>query len=299
MTIKEIASMIDISAVRAESTWNEIEDILQATRKYPFICIFSMPSMLDRILPYRKEIPNLRIGGIVGFPSGGETLETKLFEVKQLKEKGCDEIDMVLNIGKLKSGFVEEVKDEIEHIKAVVSPLPLKVIMEVVLLTDEEIATAARIIRDAGASFVKTGTGWAGATTEHHIILCKKPKNVDGYERTESNCIRFGNGRYQSLPVFCYREYFVFCIHPLFHLFSTKRLAGTSTGRLVGGGGMFHSSIAETILNSTGRNCFFSNLRPQFRGSSNRERRTITPENNSYLVRSAGYTGSRRFLYPD
>ena len=49
MTIKEIASMIDISAVRAESTWNEIEDILQATRKYPFICIFSMPSMLDRI----------------------------------------------------------------------------------------------------------------------------------------------------------------------------------------------------------------------------------------------------------
>ena len=70
MTIKEIASMIDISAVRAESTWNEIEDILQATRKYPFICIFSMPSMLERIFPYRKEIPNLRIGGIVGFPSG-------------------------------------------------------------------------------------------------------------------------------------------------------------------------------------------------------------------------------------
>ena len=138
--------MIDISAVRAESTWNEIEDILQATRKYPFICIFSMPSMLDRILPYRKEIPNLRIGGIVGFPSGGETLETKLFEVKQLKEKGCDEIDMVLNIGKLKSGFVEELKDEIEQIKAVVSPLPLKVIMEVVLLTDEEYSMDGAII---------------------------------------------------------------------------------------------------------------------------------------------------------
>ena len=146
MTIKEIASMIDISAVRAESTWNEIEDILQATRKYPFICIFSMPSMLDQILPYRKEIPNLRIGGIVGFPSGGETLETKLFEARQLKEKGCDEIDMVLNIGKLKSGFLEEVKAEIEQIKAVVSPLPLKVIMEVVLLTDEEYSMDGAII---------------------------------------------------------------------------------------------------------------------------------------------------------
>lgn len=101
MTIKEIASMIDISAVRAESTWNEIEDILNAAKKYPFICIFSMPSMIDRILPYMNEIPETKLGGIVGFPSGGETLETKLFQARQMKEKGCDEVDMVLNIGKL------------------------------------------------------------------------------------------------------------------------------------------------------------------------------------------------------
>lgn len=173
MTIKEIASMIDISAVRAESTWNEIEDILRATAKYPFICVFSMPGMIDRILPYRNEIPNLRIGGIIGFPSGGETLEVKLFEARQMKEKGCDEVDMVLNIGKLKSGMLDEVKAEIEQIKAVVSPLPLKVIMEVALLTDEEITAASKIIRDAGAAFVKTGTGWAGATTEHHIEVIK------------------------------------------------------------------------------------------------------------------------------
>lgn len=91
-----------------------------------------------------------------------------------MKEKGCDEVDMVLNIGKLKSGMLDEVKDEIVKVRAAVSPLPLKVILEVVLLTDEEIRQASRIVRDSGAAFVKTGTGWAGATTNHHIEVIKE-----------------------------------------------------------------------------------------------------------------------------
>lgn len=173
-TIQEIASVIDISAVRAESTWAEIRHILEAAQKYPFICLFAMPGMIDRIRPHLSEIPGVKLGGIVGFPSGGETLETKLFEARQMKEKGCDEIDMVLNIGKLKSGMLDEVKDEIVKVRTAVSPLPLKVILEVVLLTDEEIRQASRIIRDAGAAFVKTGTGWAGATTNHHIEVIKE-----------------------------------------------------------------------------------------------------------------------------
>ncbi len=173
-TIQEIASIIDISAVRAESTWAEIQNILAAAKKYPFICLFSMPGMIDRIRPHLAEIPGVKLGGIVGFPSGGETLETKLFEARQMKEKGCDEVDMVLNIGKLKSGMLDEVKDEIVKVRAAVSPLPLKVILEVVLLTDEEIRQASRIVRDSGAAFVKTGTGWAGATTNHHIEVIKE-----------------------------------------------------------------------------------------------------------------------------
>lgn len=173
-TIQEIASIIDISAVRAESTWAEIQNILAAAKKYPFICLFSMPGMIDRIRPHLVEIPGVKLGGIVGFPSGGETLETKLFEARQMKEKGCDEVDMVLNIGKLKSGMLDEVKDEIVKVRAAVSPLPLKVILEVVLLTDEEIRQASRIVRDSGAAFVKTGTGWAGATTNHHIEVIKE-----------------------------------------------------------------------------------------------------------------------------
>ena len=97
-----------------------------------------------------------------------------MFQAKELKEAGCNEIDMVLNIGKLKSGMLNDIEDEIRQIKAAVSPLPLKVIMEVVLLTDEEIKTASSIILKAGADYIKTGTGWAGATTLHHIDLIKE-----------------------------------------------------------------------------------------------------------------------------
>ncbi len=220
MSVEEIASMIDISAVRAESTWNEIEDILNAIQKYPFICIFSMPGMIDHIKSRMKNCQRTKLGGIVGFPSGGETFEAKLFEAVQLKEKGCDEIDMVLNIGKLKSGMLEEVKTEIQCIRTAVAPIPLKVIMEVVLLTDEEIKLASKIIRDAGASFVKTGTGWAGPTTEHHIEVIKEavgdsiPLKVAGGVRSLDTLLRmrdmgvsrFGIGYQSALHIMAEAE---------------------------------------------------------------------------------------------
>ena len=162
---REIARLIDISAVRADSTRQDVEDI---------ICVFPMPSMLLLVFEKLKDHPQIGIGGVVGFPSGGETTASKLFQAKELKEAGCNEIDMVLNIGKLKSGMLNDIEDEIREIKAAVSPLPLKVIMEVVLLTDEEIKTASSIILKAGADYIKTGTGWAGATTLHHIDLIKE-----------------------------------------------------------------------------------------------------------------------------
>ena len=173
MNREELAQMIDISAVRADSTMEEIEQILDAAGKYPFICIFTMPSMISNIKERVKSLPKTGIGGIVGFPSGGETIQSKLSEARELKALGCDEIDMVMNIGKLKSGMDKEVKEEIEAIRDAVYPKPLKVIMEVCLLTDDEITRAARIIRDCRASFIKTGTGWAGATTMHHIDVIK------------------------------------------------------------------------------------------------------------------------------
>ena len=174
MDKEQIAQMIDISAVRADSTWDEIEQILEATKKYPFICVFTMPSMIDRIKDTVKSLPKTGVGGIVGFPSGGDTTSMKVNQAKELVAVGCDEVDMVLNIGKLKSGFYDEVKNDILAVKEAVAPLPLKVIIEVCLLTDDQIAKASEVVRDCGVAFLKTGTGWAGATTMHHIDIIKQ-----------------------------------------------------------------------------------------------------------------------------
>lgn len=171
---QEIARLIDISAVRADSTRQDVEDIIEAAIKHNFVCVFPMPGMLPLVFEKLKNHPQTGIGGVVGFPSGAETTTCKLFQAQELKKAGCNEIDMVLNIGKLKSGMLTEVEDEIRQIKAEVSPLPLKVIMEVALLTDEEIKIASTLILRAGADYIKTGTGWAGVTTLHHIALIKE-----------------------------------------------------------------------------------------------------------------------------
>lgn len=133
-----------------------------------------MPSMLPYVFSGLKGTDSVGIGGIVGFPSGGDTTESKVWQALSLKNQGCNEIDMVMNVGKLKSGLYEDVLLDIKRVKETVSPLPLKVIIEVPLLTDDEIVKAASIVLDSGADFVKTGTGWAGATNMHHVELIKR-----------------------------------------------------------------------------------------------------------------------------
>lgn len=170
----ELARLIDISAVRAESTLEEVNQIVDIAKKYNFICVFSMPSMLPYVFSGLKGSETVGIGGIVGFPSGGDTTESKVWQATDLKNKGCSEIDMVMNIGKLKSGLYEDVLEDIKSVKLAVNPLPLKVIIEVALLTDEEIAKASLLVLEGGADFVKTGTGWAGVTNMHHIGIIKR-----------------------------------------------------------------------------------------------------------------------------
>lgn len=170
----QIARLIDISAVRADSTLADVRHIIDAAKKHQFICVFSMPSFLPTVLRELKDEADIKVGGIVGFPSGGETTSIKVAQGQELKAMGCHEIDMVLNIGKLKSGLLDDVLDDIRAVKEAVAPLLLKVIMEVRLLTHEEIAAAARLIEKAGAAFIKTGTGWAGATTLDDIRIIKQ-----------------------------------------------------------------------------------------------------------------------------
>lgn len=169
----ELPQLIDISAVRADASLDEVNQIINMAKEHHFICVFPMQCFVSHTVKALEETQLVGVGGIVGFPSGGDTTTSKVFQAREMKEAGCREIDMVMNIGKLKSGLYNEVTDDIRQVKAAVAPLPLKVIIEVPLLTDQEIAKAASLTLEAGADFVKTGTGWAGSTTLHHIELIK------------------------------------------------------------------------------------------------------------------------------
>lgn len=163
---KEAARLIDISAVQAYHGKREIDELLVYAKKYNFISVHTLPSWTKYISDALSDYPDIYVGAPVGFPSGGAHTEVKLYEARQLILDGVQEMDLVLNIGKLKSGELQYVENEIKKVREIDNKLPLKVILETHYLTDDEIKKACEICIRTGADFVKTGTGWApsGAT---------------------------------------------------------------------------------------------------------------------------------------
>lgn len=131
LKLKKLVRLIDISVVQTSSTLGEIEDVIEVAKKYNFVSVFVMPSMIHYVFENLHDYDSVGIGGVVGFPSGAETTEMKVFQAEQYKKMGCSEVDMVMNIGKLKSGLYDEVLEDIRRVKKVINPLPLKVIIEV------------------------------------------------------------------------------------------------------------------------------------------------------------------------
>lgn len=130
------------------------------------------------------------VGGPVGFPSGGHTTTTiKVAEARSLAEAGADELDMMINLGRFKSGDLSCVRDEIKAVVEMIKPVPLKVIIEVSRLTDDEIQRASESAVEAGAVFVKTGTGWTGETTtlQHIRIIGAVVRGHAGSKRQEGS----------------------------------------------------------------------------------------------------------------
>jgi deoxyribose-phosphate aldolase len=171
---EQIARMIDISAVKSDSNIEEVELVVKAAKKYQFICVFTLPSFAAYAKKLLSGETEIGLGGTVGFPSGASTTASKAFEAAELVDLGCSELDMVINIGKLKSNLYREAAADIKKIVEIAGVIPVKVILEVDVLTDLEIQDGAKIIRDSGARFVKTGTGWLGATSFEHIRLIKE-----------------------------------------------------------------------------------------------------------------------------
>ncbi|MDC7232253.1 MAG: deoxyribose-phosphate aldolase [Spirochaetales bacterium] len=173
LSANDIAHMMDLSCVQANSTLEEIKNAAETAKKYNCICVFALPAHTPVLVELLKDRPDILVGGTVGFPDGGATTASKVQETKELVAMGVNEVDMVINIAWLKAGEDELVVNDIKNVIIAAQGLPVKVILECHYLTEEEIVRACGICIDAGVSFVKTGTGWAptGATLENVKLI--------------------------------------------------------------------------------------------------------------------------------
>lgn len=165
-----IAKMIDHTLLKPQAEKSDIEKLCNEAKQYEFISVCINPYFVDLAYSLLKDT-DVKVCTVIGFPLGANTIESKVYEAVDAIKRGAAEIDMVLNIGALKSGDYGYVKREIEAVvKAAKSygDIIVKVILETCYLTDEEKIKACKITVDAGADFVKTSTGFGtgGATVE-------------------------------------------------------------------------------------------------------------------------------------
>jgi deoxyribose-phosphate aldolase len=162
---QKIAKTIDHSLLKPEMTRDEVRQGCEIAKKYDVASVCCKPSDVAFCAEILKGT-EVEIGTVVGFPHGSSTTATKVFETKAAIADGATEIDMVLNIGLLKSGMYEEVKSDIKAVVDAAGGKMVKVILENAYLTDDEKVTACKLCEAAGAHYVKTSSGYAptGAT---------------------------------------------------------------------------------------------------------------------------------------
>ena len=162
---KKIAKTIDHSLLKPEMTRDEVRQGCEIAKKYDVASVCCKPSDVTFCAEILKGT-DVEIGTVVGFPHGSSATATKVFETKAAIADGATEIDMVLNIGLLKSGLYEEVKSDIKAVVDAAGGKMVKVILENAYLTDDEKVTACKLCEAAGANYVKTSSGYAptGAT---------------------------------------------------------------------------------------------------------------------------------------
>ncbi|MDO4534286.1 MAG: deoxyribose-phosphate aldolase [Clostridium perfringens] len=161
MNKKELARMIDHTLLKPEATKEQIEKLCNEALEYSFASVCINPNNIELASKILKDSP-VKVCTVIGFPLGANTSKVKAFETKDAIEKGATEVDMVINIGKLKEKDYEYVKKDIEAVVNEAKGKALtKVIIETCLLTDEEKVMACKIAKEAKADFVKTSTGFS------------------------------------------------------------------------------------------------------------------------------------------
>ena len=170
-----IAQMIDHSLLKPDATKEEIRNLCEEGKKYGFVSVCVNPVWVSFCSDLLKG-SSVRICTVSGFPLGANKPEVKAKEAETAIKEGAFEIDMVANIGALKSGDFKLVEEDIKAVRSAIGKEKiLKVIIETAILTNEEKIKATQIIMACGADFVKTSTGFGypGATVEDVRLLKK------------------------------------------------------------------------------------------------------------------------------
>ncbi|UWZ93428.1 deoxyribose-phosphate aldolase [[Pasteurella] aerogenes] len=180
MQAKEIAKFIDHTALSAEKNEQDIIKLCDEAIENGFfsVCINS------GYIPLAKEKlqgTDVKICTVVGFPLGANLTSVKAFETQEAIQAGADEIDMVINVGWIKSQKWQAVKADIQAVLQACNGIPLKVILETCLLTKEEIVQACEICKALNVAFVKTSTGFnKGGATVEDVELMKQTVGAIG-----------------------------------------------------------------------------------------------------------------------
>ncbi len=174
METRELAGFIDHTLLKADATKDQIRVICAEAIEYGFksVCVNSTWTSFCVDLLKDSDIITCVV---VGFPLGATDSTAKAFEAKRAIELGAGELDMVMNIGALKSGEFELVRSDIAAVAESAGDMGIKVIIEACLLTEQEKVTACRLAKEAGAASVKTSTGLSthGATIEDVRLMRK------------------------------------------------------------------------------------------------------------------------------
>lgn len=168
-----VAKYIDHTLLKPDSTREQIDKILEEAKKYQFKSVCINPTHVSYASQQLLDTDVL-VCTVIGFPLGATTTDVKVFETENAIKNGASEIDMVINIGALKDQRYDEVQKDIEGVIAAANGKTVKVIIETVFLTDEEKVKACELAEKAGATFVKTSTGFAGGgATPEDVKLMK------------------------------------------------------------------------------------------------------------------------------
>lgn len=163
----EYHRLIDHTLLAPDATKAQIEKLCEEARKYEFASVCVNPGWIRLSKSLLKDSP-VKVCTVIGFPLGATMMASKISEAKESLFEGADELDMVINVGRLKDHDDGYVETEIRELKKVCGEHVLKVIIETCLLTEEEKTRACLLAKNAGADFVKTSTGFSkgGATVE-------------------------------------------------------------------------------------------------------------------------------------